>query len=434
MLACVSSGRNEVAERMNGFDVLLVGGGASAIFTLLQFTRAMPRWRIGWVRADSGVGVAYATASVNHLLNVPAARMGAYANAVDDFDRWLQSKPELRGNAEVFVPRGIYGRYLEEMRARVLATGQITVLEAEVLRCQRSGSADWRLELVDGRSLGAARVVLAPGLPSLGSDWPTHPSLVPDAWSWWLRLPADWQPPSAEETIVLVGSGLTAMDMVVGLRERGFEGSIRVLSRSGRWSSAHADTTPLDVAAQEQLLADLRARPTARGYVRVLRETAARHPWRAVVDALRSHSQNLWQALPLTERRRVLRHGFEVWNRLRHRAPPSTARAIAEDSKLSIERVRVTSRVAEQLAESSALVLNCGGPVLSRGGRWPFVFETLIADGHVRINELATGLQSSLPTELALLGAVRFGELIECTAVPELRQHAAELARLWRDP
>jgi len=62
------------------------------------------------------------------------------------------------------------------------------------------------------------------------------------------------------------------------------------------------------------------------------------------------------------------------------------------------------------------------------------VFETLIADGHVRINELATGLQSSLPTELALLGAVRFGELIECTAVPELRQHAAELARLWRDP
>ncbi|MBU3673009.1 MAG: hypothetical protein FGM43_10715 [Sinobacteraceae bacterium] len=433
MPACASSGRNEVPARMSSFDVLLVGGGASAIFTLLQFTQAMPCWRIGWVRAQAGVGVAYATASVRHLLNVPAARMGAYADAVDDFDRWLRSNPELSGSAEVFVPRGLYGRYLAQMRERALSTGQITVLEGEVLCCHRPASADWRLELTDGRRLDGARVVLAPGLPSLGSDWPTHTALVADAWSWWLRLPADWQPPSAEETITLVGSGLTAMDMVVGLRERGFEGHIRVLSRSGQWSCAHDDTAPLDAAVQAQLIAGLIVRPTARDYVRVLRRASAQYPWRAVIDALRPHSQTLWQALPLNERRRVLRHGFESWNRLRHRAPPSTARAIAEDPKLSIARARVTSRLAEQLAESSALVLNCGGPVLSRGGRWPRVFETLLADGHVRINELATGLQSLLPAELALLGAVRFGELIECTAVPELRQHAADLARRWRD-
>ena len=418
---------------MNGFDVLMVGGGASAIFTLLQLTRETPHRRIGWIRDQAGVGVAYATASARHLLNVPAPRMGAYADAIDDFDRWLRSTPSVPAGAEAFVPRGLYGRYLEAVRAQALSSGQITVLEGRVVRCQRLSSADWHLELVDGRRLNAARVVLAPGLPAMGTDWPTHPSLVADVWSWWLTLPADWQPPSARDTITLVGSGLTAMDIVVGLRERGFEGSIRVLSRSGRWSSAHADTAPLAAAAQEELIAALLAGPTARGYVRTLRSSAAQHPWRAVIDALRPHSQTLWQALPTIERRRVLRHGFDMWNQLRHRAPPATARAIADDPKLSIERARVTPRIAEQLAQSSALVLNCGGPVLGRGGRWPQLFEGLIAEGHVRVNELSTGLQSTLPAELALLGAVRFGELFECTAVPELRQHAAELARAWRD-
>ena len=419
---------------MSDFDVLIVGCGASAIFTLVQFTRELPHWRIGWVREQPGVGVAYATSSVRHLLNVPAPRMGALPDAVDDFDRWLRNSTTHNAGAfDIFVPRGLYGGYLAAVRQRALDSGQVTVLEGKAVDCRRAASADWRVVVADGRTVGAARVVLAPGLPSMGSDWPKHPSLVADVWSWWLALPSDWQPPSARETIALVGSGLTAMDMVVGLRERGFEGHIRVLSRSGRWSASHADTTPLDAPAQQQLILALQRRPTARNYVRSLRVAAAQHPWRAVIDALRPYSQPLWQALPTLERRRVLRHGFEPWNRLRHRAPPVTARAITEDPRVSIERGRVTSHVAEALTQSSALVLNCGGPTLGRGGRWPSLFEGLIADGHVRVNELKTGLQSALPTELALLGAVRFGELFECTAVPELRQHAAELARYWRD-
>lgn len=419
---------------MSDVDVLLVGGGASAIFTLVQFTRELPSWRIGWVRDQPGVGIAYATSSSRHLLNVPAQRMGAFPDAVDDFGRWLHnSTPHQAGALEAFVPRGLYGGYLAELRQQALGSGQVTVVEGKALDCRRAARADWRVALADGRTLGAARLVLAPGLPSMGSDWPAHPALVADVWSWWLALPTDWRPPSARETIALVGSGLTAMDMVVGLRERGFGGHIRVLSRSGQWSAAHADTTPLDAPAQQQLIAALQTQPTARNYVRRLRVAAAQYPWRAVVDAVRPYSQSLWQALPTCEQRRVLRHAFEPWNRLRHRAPPVTARAIAEDPRVSIERGRVTSRVAEELMQSSALVLNCGGPTLGRGGRWPSLFEGLIADGHVRVNELRTGLQSALPTELALLGAVRFGELFECTAVPELRQHAAELARYWRE-
>jgi hydroxyacylglutathione hydrolase len=418
---------------MSNFDVLLVGGGASAVFTALQFTRELPRWRIGWVGEQPGVGLAYETSSVRHLLNVPAQRMGAFPDAVDDFDRWLRnSSTHHAGAFDMFVPRGLYGGYLAALRQQALGSGQITVVDGRALDCRRAPGAEWRVALADGGTVGSARVVLAPGLPSMGSDWPAHPALVADAWSWWLALRSDWQPPSARETIVLVGSGLTAMDMVVGLRERGFEGPIRVLSRSGRWSTAHADTTPLDAAAQQQLIAALQRRPSARNYVRSLRRAAAQYPWRAVIDALRPHSQLLWQALPTLEQRRVLRHGFSPWNRLRHRAPPVTARAVAEDPRVSIERVRVTSRVAEQLTQSSALVLNCGGPTLGRGGRWPALLEGLIADGHVRVNALKTGLQSALPAELALLGAVRFGELFECTAVPELRQHAAELARFWR--
>jgi uncharacterized NAD(P)/FAD-binding protein YdhS len=40
------------------------------------------------------IGRPYATPNRNHLLNVPAGRMSAFADLPDDFVHWLQQQPK----------------------------------------------------------------------------------------------------------------------------------------------------------------------------------------------------------------------------------------------------------------------------------------------------------------------------------------------------
>ena len=70
-------------------------------------------------RSVMGQGLAYSTTLGTHVLNVPAARMGAFAESVDDFQRWLKAlEPEFGAfAADGFVPRIWYGTYLRAILA-----------------------------------------------------------------------------------------------------------------------------------------------------------------------------------------------------------------------------------------------------------------------------------------------------------------------------
>ena len=52
------------------------------------------------------------------------------------------------------------------------------------------------------------------------------------------------------------------------------------------------------------------------------RATEAGSDWRAVIDALRPSTQNIWRQWDWTERRRFLRHLRAYWEPHRHRASP----------------------------------------------------------------------------------------------------------------
>jgi uncharacterized NAD(P)/FAD-binding protein YdhS len=55
---------------------------------------------------------------------------------------------------------------------------------------------------------------------------------------------------------------------------------------------------------------------------------AAGGDWRSVIDGLRPQVQALWQALPLQEKRRFLRHLRPYWEVHRHRAAPPVMSAL----------------------------------------------------------------------------------------------------------
>lgn len=408
-------------------DVAVVGGGASGTFFAAELLRRGLDWSVCWVAPEEAGGAAYSTPFDSHLLNVPAARMGAFVDRPEHFHAWLTEHPEFGVfSAPDFVPRRLYREYLRELRATVSRSPRIDISTARTTFIEKvadGAEAGWRLGLQDGSTICSRRLVLATGLPV---DREADPAVIRDPWRWLLSLPENWSAPATDQAIKLIGTGLTAMDVVVALRDRGFAGEIRVQSRSGKWSATHESTEPLPEALREALLAEMLEVPTCRHYVRIVRRYAERLPWRAVIDSLRPSSRRLWEALPLVERRRFLRHLFGVWNRHRHRAPPATARRIAADTRLSVSRGRGLERAPDE-----ALVIDCRGMGLTTTRLWPRLVTRLLDIGALAPSALGIGLQSNFPASLEVLGALRFGQEFECTAVPELRQQACMVIDRW---
>ena len=103
------------------YDLAIIGGGASGTILLLHLLEQI-KYPFSVAILQKGhaaaKGVAYSTTDPNHLLNVRAGRMSAYADQPDHFVEWLRTQqeyPEALGpdkEKEAFVPRYLYGRYL----------------------------------------------------------------------------------------------------------------------------------------------------------------------------------------------------------------------------------------------------------------------------------------------------------------------------------
>ena len=189
--------------------------------------------------------------------------------------------------------------------------------------------------LGDGRALRAASVVLATGHP-LPAD-PLARWLPADAQRYvrdpWCTAALDGI--GVDESVLLLGTGLTMVDTALSLAARGHRGRIDALSRRGLLPRAHAPAVQL-------LPRDLRdelERGVARGNLRcalraVRRAVAAAEArglsWQCVIDALRPRTSVLWDQLAAADRRRFVERLRPYWDVHRHRLPPATAARLEE--------------------------------------------------------------------------------------------------------
>src|SRR5205823_10955447 len=104
----------------------------------------------------------------------------------------------------------------------------------EAVALERTPSGELLVRLDDGRSFVAAHVVLALGNPPGAPLASARGLVVDDPWTF-----CAWAQPSVNDAVVLVGSGLTAVDVVLSLRARGHEGPLRMVSRHGLLPRAH---------------------------------------------------------------------------------------------------------------------------------------------------------------------------------------------------
>jgi uncharacterized NAD(P)/FAD-binding protein YdhS len=436
-----------------GFDVAIVGGGfggAAAAFHLLRHggrdLRVALIERGPWL----GRGVAYGVDSAVFRLNVPASKMSIDPDRKDDFVRWAGSEAA----PHAFLPRTRYARYVVERFADALRAGPGKL---RVIRGEAIGIDDAGVALADGHHVPAAAVVLATGLePRIAASiLPADPRIV-DAWDECAlaALPRDGR-------LLILGSGLTALDVIAFLEQHGYRGAASIVSRRGLLPAPHtadgSHGTPLGEAAIATAPTELRAL-LRWGRAHVAATVARGAPWQHAIDALRPHVARLWRGLPAPDRAAFVRGVRPYWDVLRHRAPGDVVALVEawqRDGRLerlagAIATCRPTSDgldVTLRLAGGATkevryhAIVRCIGPALTRGEVDAPLVHDLIERGVAAADPAGLGIvtdergrvvgrDGSASTRLYALGALRRASSWETTAVPDISVHAAELAKM----
>jgi uncharacterized NAD(P)/FAD-binding protein YdhS len=441
---------------------VIIGGGASGALMAAHLLRDDPQGISVTVveqRAQLGRGLAYGGGNPNHLLNVRAANMSAFVDDPDHFGRWLAARSEL-GASDVedrfrFVPRGVYGDYLEGLLAGHLrshgARAPLNVVRG--LACGvREAPVGVEVALTDGRSVRADVAILACGHEAVVGDGPLH--LSP-----WTE-PVGGDPP-ADSTLLILGTGLTMVDTATALNERGHRGRIVAVSRRGLIPHAHRDVEALPIDAGVAPL-DRDLATICRWLRGLARQTQAQGgDWRSVVDGLRPHTQTIWRIMSRRMRRRFLEHARPWWDTHRHRMAPRIAARIAamvDSGQLEIIAGRVVAtapdgegaRIAIRWRGSSeitslevARIISCKG-VQSVAREHPNpLLASLFAEGSARMDALGVGVdvddncalvdrQGRASRRLFAIGPMSQAAFWEIIAVPDIRLQTAQLARYLR--
>lgn len=216
--------------------IAIVGAGFSGTVVAANLLRCQ-HWgptRIVLIERTGtlGRGKAYADRDPSFILNVPAGRMSADSAAPLDFLSFAQRRiPE--ATAEDFLPRSLYGQYLESILLGAEVSAQPHVQFERVtgdVREIESRPSTYRLHLTDGRVLESGDVVLAlgnpPPTPLPGTDH-LGQGYIADPWA----QPLQFKP---DETVLLVGTGLTMADVAIAAASSSNEQAhIHSISRHG---------------------------------------------------------------------------------------------------------------------------------------------------------------------------------------------------------
>ncbi len=439
--------------------IVIVGCGASGALLALALLRANAgrplRLTIVEPRPRLARGVAYSTVDPLHLLNVPAGSMSAFEEDPDDLVDWARTAGHEVGPGD-FVPRRDFGRYLEEcLGAAIAATPPQVSVELRRARVERleAGAA----VLDDGSRVAAEDFVLAigggpPRVPAPVAAGLGPERFVADPWAGDLRGLA-----APGEAVLLIGTGLTMVDVALSLASSGTGPRMLAVSRTGLAPLAHGPGRPLEhppfplPAGRADLAALMRA-----FFAELTRAGAEGGDACDVIDAMRPVTQRVWVGLELAERRWFLEHLRRQWEVRRHRMAPAVGERVERlraSGRLRIEAAALTrlepvpDGIRAELRRNGRLepahfdrVVNCAG-VEDDVRHCAAPLPALLAAGQVRPDPLRLGLDTDLDgaalaapggeevdTPIHVIGPLRKGSLWETTAIPEIRRQAADLS------
>lgn len=423
--------------------VAIVGGGFSGAMLAARLAERGFASTLINRTADFGLGVAYSTPFEGHLLNVRSGRMSALADDPGHFVRWLRAnRPDL-ADPDGFAPRRVFGRYVQDRLAEVEAAHPQAI--ARVVADVTAIEPDGVVLANDGR-IAARAVVLTTGNPAPRTATGENArTVIADPWA-----PGALDVVRPDDDVLVIGTGLTMVDMILMLEARGWRGRATALSRRGLVPRAHGERPDPPLSPTPALLSG----PLS-GRLSEARRLSAAVAWRRVMEGLRPVTADLWAEADPRTRGQIVRHLRPWWDVHRHRLAPSIAAQI--DRRIAEGRLTVLSgRVRALVSSPEGVSLDWRprhGPALPPlTGRWLIdctgpghapeadpLTGPLLSSGRARMDALWLGLdldaagrvldcQGRPDATLFVLGPPARAAFWETIAVPDIRKRIEDVA------
>lgn len=450
--------------------IIIIGGGYSGALTainlLLKDTAPLLKITLVEQRAYIGMGLAYTCWDDNLLLNVPAGNMSAFITDPDHFVRFCQTL-DPAFNKGSFISRRIYGDYLQQSLQQAIRNSihEFESIKDEALAVKKiQHKSNFIISLKSLKTLVGDQVVLALGhFPSKNLLANSNSSL-----NNYVNNPLDWRSIdqlSHDQTLLIVGTGHTAIDVLFRLTSSNPSRSVIMLSRKGLLPEGHRFNPQPPLIKGFPIYLESVPK-TIRAYMQAIRQEArlrmdTQGDWRDVLNELRPYTAQLWQSLPEAERRRFLRHVLAYWDVHRHRLAPSAhqrLKVLLKQStiKLLAARIRaiqpipqgfeveIQTKTNEIQALNVGAVINCTGPNNHLTSIPNPLIQQLLAEGLILPDALHIGVQidehyqlinaaGTATKDLYYVGPMLKAHFWESIAVPELRAHTHHLAGIIVD-
>jgi uncharacterized NAD(P)/FAD-binding protein YdhS len=401
-----------------------------------------------------GRGLAYSAMSPWHRINVPAYKMGGIgADDTEGFAQWLAEtgQADWREFSDSFVPRKAYGDYIAAQLSKIVTSGG-ALLRGDAVTSLAHREQDFELTLASGERQTFDLVLLCLGNPP-PSPFPgieVSPRSITDVWA-----PGALDPIGMTDRVLVIGTGATAVDVVVDLHRRGMQQPITMISRRGLLplvdAPAQADPAPLTTWPE----------PTTRGiFAALLADTrskmAAGIPWQTSIDTFRGQIAQLWTDAPPAERARFSRHIRALWLVHRHRLAPDVAQMLQRlqsEQRLDVLAgrllnakmtatgydVAIQRRGGTCVQTTVAWILNCTGPEERYERIENPLVKSLLSSGIARAGNNGLGLDvdetcgirdraGQMRPGLYAIGHATRGAFWEVTAATNIRQQILDLA------
>lgn len=341
--------------------IVIIGGGFSAATFAVQLLR---RSSVGLhifivePREHLGRGLAYSAVDPDHRLNGPLDVQAIDPEHPEDLLRWCNEARVRENDPEASVPSGhlflrrsVIGEYLS---AQLALHSYDDVLGSTIVHVRDTAinvtvaEKEYIVSTSQNGNLTADMVILATGnsIPSLRKPFESHHAshsrIIPNPLE-----AGSLSAISSEANVLIVGSGLTALDMLSTLLRRGHQGKITVVSRRGLRPRGHSpeilglktSQKPADPIMKKMSapIPDFIAREpvSVRRWCRALRIEIARvedagGTWHEPFDEVRDVAWKLWPLLPLAEKKRFLHRLRLFYDIHRFRTPPMNEKMAAE--------------------------------------------------------------------------------------------------------
>jgi uncharacterized NAD(P)/FAD-binding protein YdhS len=438
--------------------LVIIGDGFAAAVTAIHLLRK-------GIAADSltiigpgplGKGHAYGCASPSFRLNVREDLPIVFSEDPLHFARWAKTNiddPEAKTSAGIFYRRADFGRYVSELVAAEVGFDQIQRISSKVSRLNQVRDGLWRLDTADGHHIHSEKVIIATG--NSPPRWPctikTEPGehaasrLIENPWTGQYLTAIN-----AEEHVVLLGGGLTALDAIYALASQGHRGPITVVGPRPLFPPTQAQWTRQKQPNWPEKLSPAKLLRFMRQYLPSLPTTSTE--WQCAWEELRPNLNAIWQQFTPHQRQIVFKRLGWAWSLYRFRASPQTIKAyeqlranhqvqfeVGRAKKVECSEGAITVELNNGQGIQADRIVNCTGVGTD------LFLNTLIADAVAISDPLghAIGVNTNLKVikpnlqawnNLWMLGPATMGSLGDVVAASAISKQAEELASQIASP